>query len=159
MGTGQIREALTNPTLHQDLRASEDPLQELTRKREQLECIVNRSPAVAFRRRGEEGWPVEFVSENIRQFGYSPEDFYSGRITYCNIIHPDDLKRVTTELSQCNRQQVKGVSVSNIELSRRLEKNAGWMIGLGQPEAKTGKSHTTRASSWISPSARKRSRN
>jgi diguanylate cyclase (GGDEF)-like protein/PAS domain S-box-containing protein len=108
MGTGQIREALTNPTLHQDLRAREDPLLELTRKREQLECIVNRSPAVAFRRRVEEGWPVEFVSENIRQFGYSPEDFYSGRITYCNIIHPDDLKRVTTELSQCNGQQGEG---------------------------------------------------
>jgi diguanylate cyclase (GGDEF)-like protein/PAS domain S-box-containing protein len=108
MGTGQIQEALTNPTPHQDLRARKDPLQELTRKREQLECIVNCSPAVAFRRRVEEGWPVEFVSENIRQFGYSPEDFYSGRITYCNIIHPDDLKRVTTELSQCNRQQGEG---------------------------------------------------
>lgn len=94
-----------NPTLHQDLRAREDPLQELSRKREQLECIVNCSPAVAFLRRVEEGWPVEFVSENIRQFGYSPEDFYSGRITYCNIIHPDDLKRVATELSQCNSQQ------------------------------------------------------
>jgi diguanylate cyclase (GGDEF)-like protein/PAS domain S-box-containing protein len=108
MGTGQIREDLTNPKLHQDLWARKDPLRELSRKREELECIVNCSPAVAFRRRVDQGWPVEFVSENIRQFGYSPEDFYSGRITYCNIIHPDDLKRVATELSQCNGQQGQG---------------------------------------------------
>jgi diguanylate cyclase (GGDEF)-like protein/PAS domain S-box-containing protein len=108
MGTGQIRENLTSPTLHRDLRARKDALRELSRKREELESIINCSPAVAFRRRVEEGWPVEFVSENIREFGYDPEDFYSGRITYCNIIHPDDLKRVATELSKCNREQGEG---------------------------------------------------
>ena len=110
-----------NPTLHQNLRAREDPLQELSRNREQLECIVNCSHAVAFLRRVEEGWPVEFVSENIRQFGYSPEDFYSGRITYCNIIHPDDLKRVATELSQCNSQQGEG----SISLEYRIVTASG----------------------------------
>lgn len=105
MGTGRIREARPNPRLRQNLGETENSLAKLSDKREKLERIVNCSPAVALLRRAKEGWPVEFVSENIRQFGYSPEDFYSGRITYSNIIHPDDLNRVAIELSQCNSQR------------------------------------------------------
>ena len=41
-----------------------------------------------------EGWPVELVSENIAQFGYSPEEFISGAVSYASIVHPDDLERV-----------------------------------------------------------------
>lgn len=35
--------------------------------------------------------PTRFVSENISQFGYQPEDFYHGHLKdYWNFIHPDD---------------------------------------------------------------------
>jgi len=33
---------------------------------------------------------MEFVSPNIRQFGYSPEQFLSGELEYIGILHPDD---------------------------------------------------------------------
>jgi PAS domain S-box-containing protein len=58
--------------------------------------IVNSSPMVVFLWKVEHNWPVEFVSENIKQFGYSSEEFISGTLLYGDIIHPDDLKKVQT---------------------------------------------------------------
>jgi PAS domain S-box-containing protein len=79
-------------------------LQTEARLRE-LEHIVNHSPAVYFLWRAAEGWPVEFVSENVRQFGYTPEDFYSGRVPYASIIHPDDLERVAAEVTSYSQEE------------------------------------------------------
>lgn len=57
-------------------------------------------PNVAFRWRAMEGWPVEYVSPNITaQFGYTPEDFTSGRVPYGSIVHSDDQQRVAEEVS------------------------------------------------------------
>jgi PAS domain S-box-containing protein len=53
-------------------------------------------PVVAFRWSAENGWPVEMVSDNISQYGYSVEDFTSGCLLYGDIIHPDDLERVAS---------------------------------------------------------------
>lgn len=55
-------------------------------------------PVVALRWRIAEGWPVDFVTANIAQFGYSAEDFLSGRVVYADIIHPDDRNRVRAEV-------------------------------------------------------------
>lgn len=60
--------------------------------------VVENSPAVLFRWRATKGWPVEYVSENVRRFGYLPEDLRSGRVPYVSIIHPDDLQRVADEV-------------------------------------------------------------
>ncbi len=57
-------------------------------------------PVVAFRWKATEGWPVEYVSPNIfEQFGYRPEDLTSGRILYADIVHPDDLPRLISEVN------------------------------------------------------------
>lgn len=67
--------------------------------------IINRSPAVAFLWRKEPGWPVEFVSENvIKLFGYSAEDFIKGKITYRELIHQDDVKRVDEEVKSISHK-------------------------------------------------------
>ena len=61
--------------------------------------IVNSSPAVAFLWKNKEGWPVEYVSKNVNTlFGYSVDEFMSGKILYSDIIHPDDLDRVVKEV-------------------------------------------------------------
>lgn len=59
--------------------------------------VIDHSTTVIFRLRAEEGWPVEFISKNVAQFGYSREDFLSGRISYVSLIHPDDLRWVARE--------------------------------------------------------------
>jgi len=67
---------------------------------ERLEEIYKRSPVVAVLWRAEKDWPIEFISENIAQFGYIPENFTSGELTYADIVHPDDLDIVKTSAEQ-----------------------------------------------------------
>jgi len=77
----------------------------LERQREELERIVSRSPAVAFLWGAEEGYPVEYVSDNVDQFGYVPDDFYSGRIGLADVVHPDDLDRFAARVAEADRSQ------------------------------------------------------
>lgn len=65
--------------------------------------ILNRSPVVVFLWRVAEGWPVDFVTEGVRQFGYSPEDFTSGRVSWPGITHPDDVPRLEAEVAEHRR--------------------------------------------------------
>ena len=62
--------------------------------------VIRNSPATVFIWRAEENWPVEFVSENVTQFGYTVEDFLSGKLAYADIVHPYDLERVQKELEK-----------------------------------------------------------
>lgn len=64
-----------------------------------FERSVNQAPAVLFRWRIAPGWPVETVTENVRQFGYEPEDFLSGRVSWPGITHPDDVPRLEKEVA------------------------------------------------------------
>jgi PAS domain S-box-containing protein len=59
--------------------------------------IIENSPAVLFRWKIAEHWPVLYVSSNISHFGYTEDDFISQRIQYSDIIHFEDLKRVSDE--------------------------------------------------------------
>jgi PAS domain S-box-containing protein len=62
--------------------------------------IINRSKMVAFVWKNDKGWPVDFVSDNAEQvLGYTVEEFISKKIYYADIIHPDDLKRVESEVT------------------------------------------------------------
>ncbi len=64
-----------------------------------LEEIINKSPAIAFLWRNLDKWPVEFVTDNITQFGYDSSDFLSGKINFADIIHEEDLMRVAEEVA------------------------------------------------------------
>ncbi|MBU1163832.1 MAG: PAS domain S-box protein, partial [Proteobacteria bacterium] len=83
---------------------AEKALRKTLKEREELERIVNYSPAVVFLWRAAEGWPVEFVSDNVQQYGYSPEDFYSKRVDFASIVHPDDLERVAAEVARYSQE-------------------------------------------------------
>ena len=87
-------------------REAEELLRHEVEKRKELAFIVNQTPAIAFLWKAAEGWPVEFVSDNIRNFGYTPDDFYSSRVPYSSVVHPDDLERVATEVQQYTRENV-----------------------------------------------------
>lgn len=82
---------------------------DLLDRKQAFETIVNHSPVIAFLWKAGpvdemELWPVEFVSDNITKFGYSVDDFLSGDILYGNIINPEDLLDVQTELSDISRE-------------------------------------------------------
>jgi PAS domain S-box-containing protein len=69
-------------------------------KEEALKTIINHSQMVVFLWRNEEKWPVEFVSENVLNLGYTVEDFTSGRVLYGDIIYPEDLNKVEEGLEK-----------------------------------------------------------
>lgn len=94
--------AYVAPMLHSRLRE-----QRLTAEKDhaladlrELAEIVDRSPAVAVVWSAEEGYPVTFVSANIRLFGREPQDLLSGRLRYTDIVHPDDRERMTREIDE-----------------------------------------------------------
>ncbi|MDO9035100.1 MAG: PAS domain S-box protein, partial [Methanoregula sp.] len=80
-------------------KITQDRIEELLRLQEEQLRIINTSPAVAFLWKAEENWPVEMVTRNISQFGYSVDDFKSGRVLYSSIIHADDFGRVGAEVT------------------------------------------------------------
>lgn len=83
-----------------DRRRIEEALRASLERLQELEFIVNKSPAVVFLWRAEPGWPVEFVSENVAQFGYTAEEFVSGGLPYADIVCPEDLARVAEEVER-----------------------------------------------------------
>ncbi len=75
-------------------------LEHSNRLKEEMERIINNSPVIVFLWKYEEGWPIEFVSENVSRLGYEIEDFISKNILYADIVYPDDLEKVENELSR-----------------------------------------------------------
>ncbi|WP_406661473.1 GAF domain-containing protein [Methanolobus sp. ZRKC3] len=71
-----------------------------------MEEIINSSPIIVFLWKAEKDWPVEYVTDNILNFGYPPEDFISGSVLYADIIHPDDLERVRAEFDKHLEEKV-----------------------------------------------------
>ena len=87
-------------------------VQDVTEQKEAEEAlreaydIINESPTAAFLWRNEEGWPVEFVTENVEVlFGYTADVFVSGEVSYVDVVHPADLERVTEEVLSFSREE------------------------------------------------------
>jgi PAS domain S-box-containing protein len=76
----------------------------IEKKSKTAELIIENSPSVLFRWKVEEGWPVEYVSANVSQFGYSVEDFSSQKIKFGEIIHYDDYSRIMNEIDENRRE-------------------------------------------------------
>ena len=66
--------------------------------------IVNQSPVVLFRRKagkiGEKRPTLEYISDNLIQFGYEPRDIMEDRIRFKDIVHPDDRERLLDEINR-----------------------------------------------------------
>lgn len=69
-----------------------------------LELVVNKSPAVVFVWKAEEGLPVSFCTENVSQWGYAKNEFENRNLVYLDIIHPEDRERVVEEGRQFRKE-------------------------------------------------------
>lgn len=101
------------------LKNKEKRLLELIEVQKIMESVIKSSPAVIFFWKPEDDWPVEFVSENISQFGYKAEDFMSGRLHYGDIVHPSDISRLSMETEQLSRD------VENLSSEYRILTSSG----------------------------------
>ena len=62
------------------------------------QLIVDRSPVVLFRRKAGDDPQLEYISDNLRHFGYAPEKFFNGEIEYRDIVYEKDQDRVNDEI-------------------------------------------------------------
>ena len=71
------------------------------------QVIIDESPAVLFRRLAGEDPKLVYVSNNISQFGYTAEEFLSGKITFREAVHPDDQDRLGAEIREYAEKDVE----------------------------------------------------
>jgi phosphoserine phosphatase RsbU/P len=62
------------------------------------EVIVDQSPVILFSRIAGDEPRLVYVSENIRQWGYTAEAFLNADIMFRDIVHPHDSERVSEEI-------------------------------------------------------------
>lgn len=65
-----------------------------------LQHILKESPAVAFLCRAADDLPIDFITENVGIFGYSPDDFRRRSRTLYELVHPEDVDRVRREIAE-----------------------------------------------------------
>jgi diguanylate cyclase (GGDEF)-like protein/PAS domain S-box-containing protein len=62
--------------------------------------IIERSPTILFRLRGEPSLPLIYVSHNVTMFGYDPAEMIASPQLYKTMIHPDDELKVLELLAR-----------------------------------------------------------
>ena len=81
-------------------RLTDDALNESYIKYEELAYIFNQSPAIGFLWSENDSGIVEFVTDNIKQWDYTPEDFYSQKLGFADIIYENDRTNILANISQ-----------------------------------------------------------
>lgn len=77
----------------------ESALQEENERRQELETIINKGPVIVVRWKPKVHQPLDYISANISNLGYKAKDFLDGKILYEDIVHPDDVKQLESEVS------------------------------------------------------------
>ena len=86
------------------LRQTLEEYKDSERLHEREQAIFHSGPVVIFTWGMGRGYPVLYVTPNITQFGYCPDDFLAGRVNMKQIIHADDLPRIN-ELVKTSRER------------------------------------------------------
>lgn len=66
----------------------------------QANLVIENSPVVLLRWKAVKGWPVELVSDNVTQFGYTAEELLSGKTPFVSIVHRNDRERIVREVQE-----------------------------------------------------------
>jgi diguanylate cyclase (GGDEF)-like protein/PAS domain S-box-containing protein len=99
-------------------RANEDLAEEVEERRATEQALrvdqqlFTNGPIVVFRCLAQRGWPIEYISHTVDQFGYEAEELVGKRKYFAELIHPDDLKRVQESEMMSGR---KGLQSMNID--------------------------------------------
>ncbi|NPE28738.1 PAS domain-containing protein [Methanococcoides sp. SA1] len=82
-------------------------------------------PVMTFTWENSENWPVKQVSDNVLDIlGCHPEELLDGSILFSSLIHPDDLQRVTQEVTDNSTAENRSFVH---EPYRLLHRNGTWV--------------------------------
>lgn len=84
-----------------------------------VEDLFAEGPVVVFTWVNAKNWPVKYVTANvINTFGHAAHDFMSGAVSYGALVHPDDLKRIASEVAKASAAGVRNFSHSPYRIIR-----------------------------------------
>ncbi|MFN3814133.1 MAG: diguanylate cyclase domain-containing protein [Aquificaceae bacterium] len=85
-----------------------------------LEQLLQTGNIVLFLWENKPGWPVKMVTPNVENvFGYTAEEFLSGKVSYADIIHKDDLKRVAEEVKRYTESKAQAWTHEDYRIVRK----------------------------------------
>lgn len=88
---------------------------------EQERRLFSQGPVLSIIWDPAEGWPIRYVSSNaLTILGYSVDEMKASGFKYVSLIHPEDVTKVSTEVTQHISRQDKA-----FEQSYRLKKKSG----------------------------------
>jgi diguanylate cyclase (GGDEF)-like protein/PAS domain S-box-containing protein len=95
----------------------------LTRERHiaelaRADTIIQKSPTVLYRLRGEPSLPMIYVSKNIDRIGYQQEELLASPALYRSLIHPQDRERVSDAMEHLLQRNAPAGSLELRLMSR-----------------------------------------
>ncbi len=73
----------------------------LRNSEQQYRSLIANLPGIAFRCRLDQDWSMLFISDAVERLtGWKPEDFISGKKTFAQLLHPDDVEWTSRIVSE-----------------------------------------------------------
>ena len=73
--------------------------------------IVQNSPTVLYRLKGEPPLPLTYISHNIIKFGYEPGELVSSGKFFQTLVHPDDQQKVMDAMAAVTERDAQGATI------------------------------------------------
>ncbi len=93
-------------TLIQLAYKRQNSINQINQAKNQLSNLISNLPGFIYRCWNDEQWTMEYLSDGVTKLtGYTPEEFiHKEKITYLDIIHPEDRKKVNREIQKAIKQ-------------------------------------------------------
>ena len=105
---------------YQKREEHEDEIERLNREIINERDIFVAGPTVVFKFKNAYGWPVEYVSKNIKDvLGYEADEFLSKKLNYSNIILPSYLDTFSAKIAIAKRENIRWFEHEPYEVVRK----------------------------------------
>ncbi len=85
---------------HTDLERQNAALEQARRELQTERDMFVAGPTVVFRRGAADGFPIDFVSQNVSRFGYRPAELTAASTPFETLVHEDDRARFRREMDE-----------------------------------------------------------
>ena len=89
----------------------EEAVEERTRELSNANIIVQNSPVILYRLRGEPSFPLVYISHNITKLGHDPKTLLGSQDGAQSLIYPDDLAKVGEAMARVLEKDAQGASI------------------------------------------------
>jgi diguanylate cyclase (GGDEF)-like protein/PAS domain S-box-containing protein len=89
----------------------EEAVEERTRELSNANIIVQNSPVILYRLRGEPSFPLTYISHNITKLGHDPQTLLASPSWAQSLIHPDDQAKVGEAMARVLEKDALGASI------------------------------------------------